>query len=167
MVVTFALNFMMMTLLHFYGTSHINNNPLLSIPVCYIEFLFSFVCGASLLRRNLVPTLRNKYAGLGRLTEVMCFAVALILVLTCVVVNSAAIHSLYILGIIGCLLFSPFNRTGAIPKLLAKIGDHSMNMWLIHAMLYGFLFKDLIYSISYPLFGFMALLLLSYMFNGH
>lgn len=161
-VSTFVLNFMMMTLLHFYGTSHINNNPLLSIPVCYIEFLFPFVCGASLLRCNLVPTLRNKQAGLGRLTGVMWFAVVVILVLTCVIVNSAAIHSLYVLGIIGCLLLSPFNRTGVIPRVLAKIGDHSMNMWLIHAMLYGFLFKDFIYGISYPVFGFIALFLLSY-----
>lgn len=162
LVVTFVLNFMMMTLLHFYGTSHINNNPLLSIPVCYIEFLFPFVCGASLLRCNLVPTLRIKQAKLGRLTGVIYAMFALILILTCTIINSAAIHSIYILGVIGCLLLSPFNRAGAIPKLLAKIGDHSMNMWLIHAILYGFLFKDLIYGISYPVFGFLALILLSY-----
>lgn len=57
-----------------------------------------------------------------------------------------------------------------VDKVLAHLGDHSMNMWLIHAWFCYYIFHDFVYSLRYPLVIYVVLvivsLLCSYLVNA-
>ncbi len=55
---------------------------------------------------------------------------------------------------------------GSFPKslgvILAKLGDQSMNMWMIHTWFCYYLFHGFIYSFKYPVLIFTVLTVISY-----
>lgn len=51
---------------------------------------------------------------------------------------------------------------GWIKLVLARLGDQSMNMWMIHTWFCYYLFHDFIYSFSYPVLIFVVLTVISY-----
>ena len=46
-------------------------------------------------------------------------------------------------------------------SVMAYLGKHSMNMYLTHTFIFGYFFRDFIYSFKYPILIFIALLLSS------
>ncbi len=46
--------------------------------------------------------------------------------------------------------------------VLAKLGDKSMDMWMVHSWFCYYLFHDFIYSFSYPILVFAVLTAISY-----
>ena len=61
------------------------------------------------------------------------------------------------------ILFCKLPKSQSVNTILVKIGDHSMNMWLIHAWYCFIVFKDELYQLRYPLFVFLAVLIVSYL----
>lgn len=49
-----------------------------------------------------------------------------------------------------------------LKKVLIKLGDNSMNMWMIHSWFCYYIFHDFIYSLKYPLLIFVVLVVISY-----
>ena len=66
----------------------------------------------------------------------------------------------YAFGIIICLLL--IKMPGWLKTNLAKLGDQSMDMWMIHSWFCYYLFHDFIYSFEYPLVIFAVLTAISY-----
>lgn len=66
----------------------------------------------------------------------------------------------YAFGVITCLLFVPMPNF--LKVVLQKLGNQSMNMWMIHSWFCYYLFHDFIYSFSYPLLIFAVLTVISY-----
>lgn len=59
------------------------------------------------------------------------------------------------------ILFLASPRWTWVDKMLAHLGKYSMDMWLIHAWLYYYLFKEEFYSLKYPIVIFGALVISS------
>ena len=78
-------------------------------------------------------------------------------------VNSAADGGLYTIGIILVVLLKPINPNGISARFLEKVGNHSMNMWMVHFMLYAYILHDQLFGMSYPILIFTWLLILSYL----
>lgn len=73
--------------------------------------------------------------------------------------RTAAWGPLYATTFIVLFLSAP--RWLWIDKALAHLGNHSMNMWLIHAWFCYYIFHDLMYSLRYPLVIFVTLVVVS------
>lgn len=160
---TFMLNFAIMVLLHVYGTTYINDNPLLSIPVSHLGFLFLFFCGATFFRCDMLAIVRKYFKqNLGGAICWQVFAFFVVVVLK-ILINSAADGGLYTIGIILVVLLKPINPNGISARFLEKVGSHSMNMWMIHFMLYAYILHDQLFGMRYPVLIFTLLLLLSYL----
>lgn len=54
------------------------------------------------------------------------------------------------------------NIQGITRKILVKLGDQSMNMWMIHTWLCYYLFKNFFYGLRYPLLIMAAVTIASY-----
>lgn len=63
--------------------------------------------------------------------------------------------------IISCLTVIPIK--GVAAKTLTALGDHSMNMWMIHTWFCYYLFHSFIYSLTYPIAIFIVLTVISYL----
>ena len=66
----------------------------------------------------------------------------------------------YAFGIITCLL--QIKMPAWLKTTLARLGDQSMNMWMLHSWFCYYLFHDFIYSFEYPLVIFAVLTVISY-----
>lgn len=119
--VTFCLGYMSMAILHLWGSSYLREYPYLSIPVCYIEFLFLFFCGATILRCNLLNRIRKavqlKFGG-ARIWQIIGI---LFFVVLKIILNSAADGGIYTISIIIIVLAIPLKSQGIIAKSLEII----------------------------------------------
>lgn len=61
---------------------------------------------------------------------------------------------------LSCMVFAPMPRF--VKDCLVKLGNQSMNMWMIHSWFCYHLFSDFIYSFKYPLIIFIVLVIISY-----
>lgn len=159
----FILNFAIMVLLHAYGTTYINHNPILSVPVSYLGFLFLFFCGATFLRCDILTIMRKAVMiknGGGFFKQVFLL---LIIVVLKILINSAADGGLYTIGIILVVLLTPIKLNSILARFLEKIGNHSMNMWMIHYMLYAYILHDQLFGMRYPVLIFMLLVIFCYL----
>jgi len=152
----------MMALLHFWGSLYINDNPIFSVPICYLGFLFMFFCGASFLRCDILTKIRHCTKPMGRKLPLVQVTFSFLLVGVVIWMNTAVADPLYTLGIIICALAVPLNPRGLITRFIENVGRQSMNMWMLHYFIYVYLLHDFIYGLKYPLVIFVALLSISY-----
>ncbi|MCH5217992.1 MAG: acyltransferase [Muribaculaceae bacterium] len=129
-------------------------NTLIHIPL----FLFNFCMGMIAAKYNWIEGIQSKLSKIGIKLQV-----------------------LIILGFIGLLMafshFFPYNfffgffLLSALALLpyskwatttLVKLGNQSMNMWMIHSWFCYHLFSNFIYSFKYPIIIFIILCLISY-----
>lgn len=145
-----------------YGAQYLYTNLWLYNPFLIFHLAPSFIFGAMLHRTNFIQTIQKKYS-----SKWLWLALVLVVCVMCVT-RTAAWGPLYATTFIILFLAAPRNRL--IDKTLAHLGNHSMNMWLIHAWFCYYLFHDLTYSLRYPLLIFVALVLVSlccsYIVNG-
>lgn len=124
-------------------------------PLLVLHLLFSFSLGAMAARSGFferVKAMTIKYN-----TRMIKWAAIIILI----VLNCAFKYNFfYAFLIITLILSSPLPET--ISSILVKLGNQSMNMWMIHSWFCYHLFHDFIYSFSYPLLIFAVLTILSY-----
>jgi surface polysaccharide O-acyltransferase-like enzyme len=85
-------------------------------------------------------------------------ALILVVIIVCVT-RTAAWGPLYAMAFIVLFLSAP--RWQWVDKGLMLLGNHSMNMWLIHAWFCYYIFHDLTYSLGYPLLIYIALIVIS------
>ena len=159
---TFCLGYMSMAILHLWGSSYLREYPYLSIPVCYILFLFLFFCGATVLRCDLLTKVRKAVQQRFKVFRLWQILGILTIVIMKILLKSGADGGIYTLAIIFMFLAVPLNPQGIVAKFLEKIGSHSMNMWIVHFFLYTYLLHDIIYGLRYPILIFIGLIIVSY-----
>lgn len=139
-----------------YGFSFLYSNYWAYDPLLVFHLLFNFCLGAMLARSNFFERLsavvkKNSY------THTLAFLGLIMLVaISCVF----KYNYFYAFGIITCLLF--IKIPSWINIILGKLGDQSMNMWMIHSWFCYYLFHNFIYSFAYPLVIFAVLTAVSY-----
>lgn len=122
------------------------------IPERFFFYLCPFMWGACLKKANAI----NKLSLKGSVATLLFIA----LLVTYSVLHSTLFTPFYVLTFV--VLFVKLPRPKPIDWVLSKIGDHSMNMWFIHAWFCFILLKDELYSLKYPLIVLIAVLVMSY-----
>lgn len=79
------------------------------------------------------------------------------LILTCCVFKY---NYLYVFLLSACLLVTPMPRR--MGWLLGKLGNQSMNIWMIHTWLAIYLFKNVFFALQNPVLIFVAVMAASY-----
>lgn len=140
-----------------YGEVFFYHNYWAYNPLLVFHLLFNFCLGAICARTlffERVSNLCNKH-NISRLFAWV--GVIVLIIISCIF----KYNFFYALGVITCLSVAP------IPILfkqsLCKLGDNSMNMWMIHSWFCYYLFHNLIYSFTYPLLIFIVLVIISYL----
>ena len=82
-------------------------------------------------------------------------------VIILVIINCLSKYNFfYAFLIISLLVLTPMLKP--VGTVLAKLGDRSMNMWMIHSWFCYYLFHQFIYSFSYPIVILAVLTAISY-----
>lgn len=141
-----------------YGSSFLFNNMWAYNPLLVLHLLFNFSLGAMAARTNFFEKLYKKCTD--RRNE--CKVIACVGIMCLVTINCVFKYNyFYAFAIITCLLFIPM--ASPFKLILTKLGDNSMNMWMIHTWFCYYLFHNFIYSFSYPIVIFAILTILSYL----
>ena len=64
----------------------------------------------------------------------------------------------YIAFFLACMVAIMTKKMHYQMPLMAYLGKHSMNMYMVHTFIFAYFFHDFIYSFQYPIFIFLALL---------
>ena len=119
-----------------------------------INLMPAFILGAMLHRMNAIVVVQKK---LHSSKWVWCILILFVIV-KCVI-RTSIIGVFY--PVTFTLLFLSAPRWIWIDNILCYLGKHSMDMWLIHAWLYYYLFKAEFYSLRYPIIIFVTLVIAS------
>ncbi len=138
-----------------YGSFFLFHNYWVYNPLLVFHLLFNFSLGAMAARSHFFERLANHSKSFRTDIPATCGIIVLVFI-SCVF----KYNFFYAFGIITCLLFVPM--PGMLKTVLAKLGDMSMNMWMIHSWFCYYLFHDFIYSFSYPVLIFLVTTLISY-----
>lgn len=138
-----------------YGASFLYSNYWIYDPVLVLHLLFNFCLGAMAARSNLFERLKSYTANM-RHISILASGVIILVSVSCVF----KYNFFYAFGIITCLQL--IKMPGWLKTTLARLGDQSMNMWMLHSWFCYYLFHDLIYSFEYPLVIFAVLTAISY-----
>jgi hypothetical protein len=139
----------------FYNKSYLYNHELLYKPVLILNLLFSFGTGALFAKERVFQTV-------GRYIHLNSWLIWLFIILLTalrMILSVAIFNPLFAFLFILC--FFMLKRSIAVNEILAILGKHSTNMWLIHSFFCYYLFKDFIYSFKYPVIIFIVLLIIS------
>ena len=141
-----------------YVATHIITSNLFSMIIVYIGLSFPFILGNLLFRLSEAGELRcktfDKY-------PVLAFFLLLTVFTFKCFFGSQAFEAIYALVFIYLFIHIPLNLW--IEKVLMKLGDHSMVMWMTHSFFCYHLFKAEIYSLRYPILIFIGLTVISYL----
>ena len=123
------------------------------IPERFFFYLCPFMWGACLKKVDAI----NKISLKGSVATLLLIA----LLVAYSVFHLTLFTPFYVLLFV--VLFVKLPRPKPLDRILSKIGDHSMNMWFIHAWLCFILLKDELYSLRFPLVVCLVLLIISYL----
>ncbi len=139
-----------------YGGAFLFSNLWAYTPLLVFHLLFNFSLGAMAARScffERVMRVSRKYW----YVSILSWGGVIVLVwISCVF----KYNFFYAFGIITCLIIAPMPKS--VSTVLCKLGDQSMNMWMIHSWFCYYLFHKFIYSFSYPLLIFVVTVIISY-----
>ena len=110
--------------------------------------------GMLTLKLKLVSRVRTLCADIPALVKRIGMIVA---VAAGVYFHGAVVQSLIIAPILAvitlvCVAIMPDTQGGHIKRFLAFMGEHSLNIWLVHMFFYSTLFRGLVFALNYPFF---------------
>lgn len=136
-----------------YGSQYLYSHPLIYHLLLPFHLLFSFSLGAMAARTNFFDKLKVKFKNKRH--------IALISLLILVFINLKFKYNFFY-AFLFISFFIQLTLSPLLTKILRKLGEHSMNIWMLHSWFCYYLFKDFIYSFYYPPLIFLVLLSLSY-----
>lgn len=141
-----------------FGTLFLYDNMWAYNPLLVILLSFNFCLGYLAARENWFEKLKGSIAGHSANLVNMLAVLGIILLAAIQIVFKYNI--LYEFSVI--LLISVMTIPRPVETVLVKLGNQSMNMWMIHTWYCYYLFHNFIYSFRYPILIFIVLTLLSY-----
>lgn len=139
-----------------YGVLFFYSNYWAYDPLLVLHLLFNLCLGAMAARSNFFEKLKAYVANIRNIYILASVSMIILVSVSCVF----KYNFFYAFGIITCLLL--IKMPGWLKTTLAKLGDQSMNMWMIHSWFCYYLFHNFIYSFEYPLVIFAVLTAISY-----
>lgn len=139
-----------------YGAEFLYSNYWAYDPLLVFHFLFNFCLGAMTARCNFFERLSARIGKIRHIGILGLSGVIVLVSISCVF----KYNFFYAFGIITCLLFVKMPHR--IKTTLGKLGDQSMNMWMIHSWFCYYLFHHFIYSFEYPPLIFVVVTVISY-----
>lgn len=147
----------------------VNNKCLrwIVLPVSMLLFRtneLAFVLGIYIaMYQGVIDVIIRKIAKRGLLVLLSVMFVGLCVNRECAIVGrmSGIYADPYIALVLSCMVAIITKRMRYQMPLLAYLGKHSMNMYMVHTFIFAYFFHDFIYSFQYPIFIFSALLLSS------
>ena len=144
-----------------FGEQYLYKNMLLYNPFLILHLVPSFVYGAIIHRTGIVSKFQTSVdKSEHKVLSVIAVIITLMsMVFIMCIVRRAFFIPLYASAFIILFLLLPRNRY--LDICLAHLGNHSMNMWLIHTWFCYYLFHSEIYSLRYPILIYLALITVS------
>ena len=139
-----------------YGPEYLYSNPWLYNPLLVFHLLFPFTLGITCARTDFWGIIKK----LKKVMGVLLWLLLVVLIFAYCLLNNYFTHIFYLLLLIMIFVAAP--KAGWIKSVFIKLGEHSMNMWLIHTWLCYYLFREFIYGFKYPLLIYLVLILISY-----
>lgn len=139
-----------------YGAAFLYSNYWIYDPLLVLHLLFNFCLGAMAARSDFFEKLKACTANIRHISILAPGGAIVLVSVSCMF----KYNYFYAFGIITCLLL--IKLPVWLNTILVKLGDQSMNMWMIHSWFCYYLFHDFIYSFSYPLLIFAVLIVISY-----
>lgn len=142
-------------LIKFYGPTYLFTHMAPYHPILYGSLLFNFILGALACKNHWLEKSKKPIV-----TRFAWVTILLLCVLRCCM-STTAFHNLFIFALMW--LWIQTTRPAKIDRVLHHLGDHSMNIWLIHTFFCTYLFHDFIYGFKYPLLIYLVLIAVSYL----
>ena len=138
-----------------YGERFLFHNYWAYIPILYFNLMLSFYLGSMSVKHDVFQKVSSKIRPYGKYLWILL----LLLVLLRCCYNTYSFDEFYAYPFL--LLFVNAPRLKIIDRCLALLGNHSMNMWMIHSWFCYYLFHDYIYELKYPIAIYIVLILIS------
>ena len=136
--------------------SFLRNNHGLLILLNSLILLFNFVLGVEAARHKFFTRLKAKLQSVSHI-RIYTFFVIIGLILFQFVFSYNVFYSFCLIaGILMLQIGQSFKN------ILVRLGNNSMNMWMIHTYFCYYMFKDFIYGFEYPIIIFIVLTAISY-----
>ena len=120
------------------------------------HLLFNFSLGAMAARSNWFEKVAKKCGKSLKVNVLSWLAILVLVTINCVFKYNFFYAFLFL------TFFSLVRLTPTVSVILGKLGDNSMNMWMIHSWFCYHLFKSFTYSFTYPILIFIVLTIISY-----
>lgn len=140
-----------------HGAQLLFHNMWIYNPFLVMHFMFNFLTGAVFARERWFEKIRDGVAERLSIRRSLIAVACVLVVVECVFRYNFA----YAIGLIVCFQLMPI--PSIIKWLLALLGKHSMNIWMIHTWLCYYLFPGFIYSFKNPILIFLVLTTTSFM----
>lgn len=133
-------------------SSFIRSHSIIYVINNTIGYLLPFFIGAAMKKSRLIERLRNKYEITCKSSILFLVLFVSLIILKCVI--RTRWYNIYEFAFV--LLFLFMYRPRFIDKFLWYMGKHSMNIWMIHFMVY-FYFEEFVYSFKFPILIWLCL----------
>lgn len=142
-----------------FGPSYFFHHPILYNVILPFHLLFSFTLGAMAAREKWFEKIRTKTQNIKHINFIAGISVLILIFINCIF----KYNYFYAFLIISSLSLIKF--PSVLRYSLQKLGDNSMNMWLIHGWFCYYFFRDYLFALKYPVIIFIVLVALSYIFS--
>lgn len=147
-----------------YLTSFLYNHNLFYILIITLQLSFNFTLGVLAAKHeffNKFKSLIEKKLELNK-KGWLKNAILLIGIFTLICLNCVFKYN-YLYAFLFITLLTQLDFPKSVSTILVKLGDQSMNMWMIHTWFCYYLFHNFIYSFKYPILIFLVLTTISYL----
>lgn len=139
-----------------YGIKYLFHNYGIYNPLLVSHLLFSFSLGALAARDHFFERIKGMVFKYRYISILKYGGVIGLVIVNCVF----KYNFFYAFLIITLLVMTPLPKQ--VWLVLSKLGEQSMNMWMIHSWFCYYLFHNFIYTFSYPIVIFIVLTMISY-----
>jgi hypothetical protein len=129
---------------------------LLILPVYLVQFIFYFSLGILLYR-----LVESKNKQLNDIKPQIYLITIIILIIIKSLIKITIADGIYAFIFIWCIIHLSIPEF--FKKILYKLGQRSMIMWMTHTFFSVYLFSDFIYGFKYPILIFIALIVVTYL----
>lgn len=156
---TIALILSILQSILFFGfTPFVFSHTIIFLINNILSFLFPFILGAIMKKENLLNAIPLKIQSLKAPSIYSGILLFMLFCTKCCLPSTFLTFSLY--PFLFVVFFYLAKRPTWIDNTLLFFGKHSMNIWLIHGMIYIY-FNKLLYSFGHPILIWIALTILS------
>lgn len=156
-----TVGFMIYCIAYYVRFNFSTSNLLLSKIGPFGMTLFEYIVGCICYKTRFISWL---YKGWEKLSSWLRIVISVLIILGLLLFRTLVVQSLFVAPFSGAfimILFHFWKKPKWIRKLFLFVGEHSTTIWLTHMFFYLYLFKNLVYTVQYPILIFALMILLT------